>query len=213
MRPLLRTLVLSAAVLRLVAAPAPGAAGEPAAEDRQARLARGEVLLSAALPDDAEPGAAGGTATALVRATPEAVWQVLVDYAGHASIFPRVAEASILEAEPGRTLVRYVIGAGPLSFTFHVNNYPDPGHRRLEWRLAQDRRNGLFRANCGYWRLEPGPGGVVLTYAIAARTVLPAFLTRGAEREGLLETIKAVRRRAEAISPASAGPRPEPSRS
>ncbi len=37
----------------------------------------------------------------------------------------------------------------------------------------------------------------MLTYAMAAQTVLPPFLTRGAEREGLVDTIKAVRDRAE----------------
>jgi hypothetical protein len=37
----------------------------------------------------------------------------------------------------------------------------------------------------------------VLTYAMAARTVLPPFLTRGAERDGLVETVRAVRERAE----------------
>jgi hypothetical protein len=38
---------------------------------------------------------------------------------------------------------------------------------------------------------------VLLTYAMAARTVLPGFLTRGVERGGLVETLKAVRQRAE----------------
>ncbi len=38
---------------------------------------------------------------------------------------------------------------------------------------------------------------MVLTYAMAAHTVLPAFLTRGSERDGLVATVKAVRDRAE----------------
>src|SRR5437867_2970329 len=39
--------------------------------------------------------------------------------------------------------------------------------------------------------------GVLLTYAMAARTMLPQFLTRVAERDGLVETVRAVRERAE----------------
>lgn len=39
--------------------------------------------------------------------------------------------------------------------------------------------------------------GVLLTYAMAARTALPAFLMRGAERDGLVDAVKAVRDRAE----------------
>lgn len=153
--------------------------------------------MSPALPPGADVGALGGTVSVLVHASPDTVWQVLVDYPGHTGLFPRVIGAQVLEHVDRRTLVRYVVAVGPFSFGFHVNNYSDPDHRRLDWRLANDRRNDLFRASTGYWRIEPHPDGVVLTYAMAARTVFPAFLTRGAERDGLVETIKAVRERAE----------------
>ena len=92
-----------------------------------------------------------------------------------------------------------MIKVGPFSFGFHVNNYPDRANNRLDWRLAQGRPNGLFRDTWGYWEVQPDTRGVLLTYAMAARTVLPRFLTRGAERDGLVETIKAVRERAERI--------------
>jgi hypothetical protein len=94
-------------------------------------------------------------------------------------------------------LVRYVVGVGPFSFGFHVNNYPNQARNRLAWRLARERRNDLFRDSWGYWEVQPDARGAILTYAMAARTALPAFLTRGAERGGLVETIKAVRARAE----------------
>jgi hypothetical protein len=90
-----------------------------------------------------------------------------------------------------------VVGVGPLSFGFHVNNYPDASRRRLEWRLARERTNQLFRDNWGYWQIEPHGRDVLLTYAMAARTMLPAFVVRNAERDGLVETLKAVRERAE----------------
>jgi hypothetical protein len=92
-----------------------------------------------------------------------------------------------------------VVGVGPFSFGFHVNNWEDPRHRRLVWRLAHDRPNDLFRESWGYWQVDPDRHGARVTYAMAARTVLPAFLTRGAERDGLVETLKAVRARAEAL--------------
>jgi hypothetical protein len=169
----------------------------PSTSEDGARLSRGEILVSTELPVDAASGAQGGTARALVHAAPSTVWAVLVDYPGHSGLFPRVVAAEVLEARRERTLVRYVLGIGPFSFGFHVNNYPDSTRRRLEWRLATDRPNQLFRASSGYWRLEPVTDGVVLTYSMAARTVLPAFVTRGTERDGLVETISAVRARAE----------------
>jgi hypothetical protein len=127
----------------------------------------------------------------------ETVWRILLDYPGHSGLYPRVVGATVLEAGGDHALVRYVVGVGPFSFAFHVDNSADRAHGRLAWRLARDRRNDLFRDSWGYWQIDPVPGGVMLTYAMAARTVLPAFLTRGAERDGLLQTLQAVRDRVE----------------
>lgn len=166
-------------------------------EDQLRRLDRGDVVVLDVLP----PGGTGkvdqgGTAMALSQASPDAVWRVLVDYPAHRGLYPRVVAADVLAAHDAHALVRYVVGVGPFSFGFHVNNYPDTARRRLEWRLDHARSNGLFDDGWGYWQIEPHGGGVKLTYAMAARTI-PAFLTRGAERDGLVETVKAVRDRAE----------------
>src|SRR5262249_12307434 len=124
-------------------------------------------------------------------------WRVLVDYAGHAHVYPRVLDATVLETAGARALVRYVVGVGPFAFAFHVENLADRARGRLAFHLARDRRNDLFRDNCGYWQLDPAEGGTVVTYAMAARTVVPDFFTRGAERDGLRQTIQAVRDRVE----------------
>jgi hypothetical protein len=164
----------------------------------RARLDSGEVVLLDRLPPGGGGGlGAGGTALSVVHATTGAVWRVLLDYQGHAGLYPSVIRADVLESDGSRALVRYVIKVGPFSFGFHVNNYPDRANNRLDWRLAQGRPNGLFRDTWGYWEVQPDASGVLLTYAMGARTVLPSFLTRGAERDGLVETIKAVRERAE----------------
>ncbi len=133
----------------------------------------------------------------LVHASPETVWNVLVNYAGHVGLYPRVVQAQVLESDSTHTLVRYQIGVGPFSFGFHVDNYPDPAHRRIEWHLDHDRPNDLFRESWGYWQVEARGEDTLITYAMAARTVLPAFLTRGSERDGLVATVKAVRDRAQ----------------
>lgn len=103
----------------------------------------------------------------------------------------------MLEADATRALVRYAVGVGPFSFGFHVNNFPEESRGRLVWRLAHDRPNDLFRDSWGYWQVEPQARGAIVTYAMAARTVLPAFVTRDAERDGLVEALRAVRTRAE----------------
>lgn len=150
------------------------------------------------LPTGGGGGGQGGTALSIVHAPPEEIWRVLVDYPAHTGLYPRVVASRVLERAAGHALVRYEIGVGPFSFRFHVDNYPDAAQRRLVWRLAHGRPNGLFRDTWGYWHVEPHPQGAVLTYAMAARTVLPAFLVRGAERDGLVDALTAVRARAEA---------------
>lgn len=178
--------------------PAPSKALPILTQEEQRRLNGGEIVILDVLPPGgtAQP-VQGGTVVSLVRAGAEAVWQVLVDYPGHSGLYPRVVRADVLQADGTRTLVRYVVGLGPFAFGFHVNNYADEASRRIVWRLAQDRPNDLFHDSWGYWQLDSESRGTVVTYAMAARTMLPAFLTRGAEREGLVQTIKAVRTRAE----------------
>jgi hypothetical protein len=184
--------------LALAAAAGPALARPGLTVEQERRLDAGGVILLDVLPPGGDVrGSHGGTAVAVVRAAGEAVWRVLIDYAGHSGMYPRVIDARILHDDVGHSLVRYVVGIGPLSFAFHVNNYPDERRHRLSWRLARDRRNGLFTDSWGYWQIDPDEHGVLLTYAMAARTVLPSFMTRGAERDGLVETVHAVRRRVE----------------
>ncbi len=186
------------ALLPIVTAWAPPANSLVLSDGQRRRLDRGDVVLLDVLPPGRAPGSVqGGTAVSMVHASPDQVWQVLVDYRQHRGLYPRVTSAEVLESDPDHALVRYVVGVGPFTFGFHVDNYPDPAHRRLQWQLAPGRSNQLFRENWGYWQIEPEPDGVLLTYSMAAQTVLPGFLTRGAERRGLVETIRAVRDRAE----------------
>lgn len=190
--------LLAVVLLCIVAMPAPAAKALQLSIEQQRRLDGGQVVVVDVLPPGGDAKSSqGGTVLTLIHAFPETVWQVLVDYPRHPGLYPRVVRAQVIESDAEHALVRYIIGVGPFSFGFHVNNYPDEARRRIEWRLDHERRNDLFRESWGYWQVDPHPPGALVTYAMAARTVLPAFITRGAERDGLVETVKAVRERAE----------------
>ncbi len=179
--------------------------------DQESRLARGEVVLLDVLPPGGpQGGGQGATGLALVHASPETVWRLLVDFPRHAGLYPRVVRAEVLETSSVHALVRYVIGVGPFSFRFHVDNFPDPDKQRVEWHLAAGRRNDLFRANWGYWQIQRHGDDTLLVQSMAARTFLPAFLTRGAEREGLTQTLQAVRARAQEAQQAGTHGKPSP---
>jgi ribosome-associated toxin RatA of RatAB toxin-antitoxin module len=187
------------ALLTIVAAPALAVDSPGLSADQQRRLDAGEVVVLDVLPPGAGQASQGGTVIARVNASPEAVWGVLVDYGRHTGLYPRVVTSQVLESDHAHVLVRYVVRVGMISFGFHVNNYPDVTRGRLTWALAKGRSNGPFRDSWGYWQVAPahGASGTTVTYAMAARTMLPAFLTNGVERDGLVEAVKAVRERAE----------------
>jgi hypothetical protein len=158
-------------------------------DDQQRRLGAGEVIVLDTLPPKAGKSAHGGTALAIVRG-------ILVDYPGHTRYYPRVTGVEVLELDQQHALVRYEVSIGPFS-GFHMNKYPDQIRRRIQWQLADGRANSLFRENSGYWQLGEAAGGTLVTYAIAVRTILPAFATSRSERDSLVDTVKAVRKLAE----------------
>ena len=188
------TLALVSVAFGLAPAALGGAAPPDLSADQRQRLSAGEVVVLDTLPAGASKSAGGGTAVGLVRAAPERVWPVLVDYRGHPRYYPRVVSAEVVEADSQHAIVRYEVGVGPLSFGFHMVKYPDPVRRRIEWHLDASRPNNFFRENTGYWQVDPAEGGSLVTYAIAVRTIVPGFVTRGAERKSLVDTIQRLRK-------------------
>jgi hypothetical protein len=186
------TLALVFMALGLAAASGPAPVGLSA--DQQHRLTAGEVVVLDTLPPGASESARGGTAVALVRAAPERVWPVLVDYRGHPRYYTRVISAELVQADAQHALVRYEVGVGPFSFGFYMIKYPDPVQRRIDWHLDASHANNFFRENTGYWQVDRADAGSLVTYAIAVRTILPGFATLGAERESLVDTIKKLRK-------------------
>src|SRR5215471_9876752 len=153
-------------------------------DDVRRRLAAGEVVVTPVLPPGASTTADGGTAVAIIRASPETVWRVIVDYRGHPRYYPRVTAADVVESDERHVLVHYQVTVFPFSFGFYMDKYPDPQRRRVEWHLADGRAHGLFRENSGYWQVDAADtvDTSLVTYAIAVRTLLPRFITGGRER-------------------------------
>jgi ribosome-associated toxin RatA of RatAB toxin-antitoxin module len=185
------------------------AAAPPAlSDDERGRLAAGEVVVQDAMPPGASDAARGGTAFAIVHASPDQVWRVLVDYPGHSRYYPRVVAAEVMKTDTQRVLVRYQVAVGPFSFNFYMDKFPDPRRRRIEWHLADGLDHGMFRENSGYWQVDEAGRASLVTYAIAVRTLLPGFVTLGAERDSLIQTITAMRKLVEEGG-GGASPRPK----
>jgi ribosome-associated toxin RatA of RatAB toxin-antitoxin module len=188
------TRIAAGALLAVALAVSVLAAAPSFSDDDRRRLAAGEIVVHDALPPGASAIARGGTAFGVVRAAPEQVWRVLVDYPGHSRYYPRVTGAEVVERNERRVLVRYAVGIGPFAFNFYMDKFPDARRRRIEWHLADGHGHGLFRENSGYWQVDEADRTSLVTYAIAVRTLLPAFVTTSAERDSLVETIIALRK-------------------
>jgi ribosome-associated toxin RatA of RatAB toxin-antitoxin module len=189
-----RALLGLGVVVVALAAVASPAAPPPLSADERRRLDGGEVVVRDSMPPGASDSARGGTAVALVRASPEQVWQVLIDYPGHPRYYPRVVAAEVVQGDERHAVVRYWVGIGPVSFSFHMDKFLDPQRRRIDWRLADGYSHGMFRENSGYWQVDEAERASLVTYAIAVRTRLPSFLTGSAERESLVETMTSLRK-------------------
>ena len=194
------TVVLAVSLLSAASTAPMSAPTSAMSEDVRRRLAAGEVVVTDELPPGASETARGGTAVAILRASPEQVWRVIVDYREHPRYYPRVTSAEVVEQDARRAIVHYRVTVGPFSFPFYMEKYPDPLRRRVEWHLAEGRPHGLFRENSGYWQINPADDGraSLVTYAIAVRTKLPAFVTAGGESGSLTETMTALRKLVEA---------------
>jgi hypothetical protein len=137
------------------------APGPALSEEHRCRLDRREIVLFDVLPAGGDVRhSSGGTGLAVVYAAPATVWRILVDYAHHASLYPRVIDVAVVEETGSGAVVHCVVGIGPFSFGFHVTTQPEAARGRLAWRLARDRPNDLFRTvrDTGKWMPTPtGP--------------------------------------------------------
>jgi len=172
----------------------PAASPQTFSDEERRRLAAGEVVVQDTMPPGASANARGGTAFAIMRASPDQVWRVITDYPGHVRYYPRVVAVEVVENTGRKVVVRYEVAVGPFSFNFYMDKFPDPQHRRTEWHLSEGRGHGMFRENSGYWQVDPSERMSLVTYAIAVRTMLPAFVTLGAERDSLVETLTSLRK-------------------
>jgi len=161
------------------------------------RLHRGEIVFKNEVPA-VEGGSRGngGTAVALLESDVETVWRILTDFEHYAGLFPRVKGSEVVDQHGSHALVRFQVAVGPFSFRFSVAHVVSWADRQIHWRLDRTQTNDLFRDTWGYWQLEPlGGGRVLVTYAMGSQTTLPAFLTRGSERDSVVKTIAALKAR------------------
>lgn len=145
-----------------------------------------------------DPGGASGLIKGSVdiEATPEQVWEVLVDCAVAPKMVARLKSCRVLERDPqGRWDIReHVSRAGPLPSVRSVfrSEYDPPRHIKFR------RAGGEVKVLEGEWRLIPLAGGsqtrVVYESRASAPFAVPAPIARMILRHDVPEALAALRR-------------------
>jgi ribosome-associated toxin RatA of RatAB toxin-antitoxin module len=156
-----------------------------------------------------EENVAGKTfsvARILVHARPEAVFQVLTDYANAPSVFPMMRKCQVLEDRGCIKIMKHKVApSGPVGtyeYTLEVKETPG---KSLEWhRIAGD-----FKEVDGYWRLEPLDGGrsTLVTYLnhVNGGMFIPQMMIKRQARIDMPGVMILLRRQAENINTTIAG--------
>jgi len=168
--------------------------------DDQARLARGEILVTSEdVPGRWVPRV---HAVALFKAAPERVWAIISDCAHYKDNLPKVLESEELVRDGNHVRCRETIDMPfPFSDLKMENDSVLTVEPERRWVRAWQLREGDFNVNSGSWTLEPRDGGktTLATYEVLSepKVRLPKFIVRLAMRRTLPEMFDAIRRKVE----------------
>lgn len=187
-----RLLILLVCTLA-ISARAHAAGAIDAAEE--ARLQAGEVLVEA-LVDDAE-NVARVSAVIDIAASPQAVWDVMIDCARAPKFVPDLVSCRILERDPaGSWDVREHI----IDWAWFLPNIRNVFRSDYEppYVLKFKRVDGDMERSEGEWKLEPLSGGAATRLSYSAlllpKSWIPPSMALSSVRSDVPEILKAVRR-------------------
>lgn len=186
-----------------------------AAPDDDARLARGEIILTT------RPVAGNdipeSTVRAVVDAPPDVVWSIVSDCANYKTTMPSIADSRVVSSVPptereGPDAVEVktcrVVAHLPFPFPDLVSvtrgvHTIVPGKK---WQRAWMLVEGDYDRNQGRWLLEPAGDKTLVTYTIDAKpkVFLPAGLVAAIQQGKLPELMQRVRAKAAAVIAARA---------
>jgi len=141
----------------------------------------------------------------IVKASPSQVQSVLTDYSHTSRIFDNVTKCNVISDKGDTKLIAFTIKSmGNLwTFDYILEVKEEPG--RIEWR----RSSGAFKANEGFWKLEPVDGGThtLVTYAkyMDGGMMLPKFVINKQIRDSMPVIMSSLKTTAEQESTVASG--------
>jgi ribosome-associated toxin RatA of RatAB toxin-antitoxin module len=156
---------------------------------------RGDRLLAGEIVAHESRGDTGGASAhmeVLMRASPRAVWQVIVSCDRAFAYVDGLQSCEVLEDTGPRALVRQVVDQGWLSptYDFVFESLRQP-YERIDVHLVE----GNLRALDALWIFEETPEGTRVDYQLRIQPSLPAprFLVRRNLRRGMPDMLACIR--------------------
>lgn len=170
-----RTLSLALLACALVLAHGPAIARDAPSEltrNELRRLERGELVVRPSTERRGELRLIGGTAFQVVSASPDVVWQALLDTPYYRRMLPELQQAEVVrETARGTGQTRIVSlkhGRGPAITSYFVSMQIDPHKRDIAFRLDETRPHDI-RAAWGFYTVRPhGAGKTLLVFGVLA---------------------------------------------
>jgi ribosome-associated toxin RatA of RatAB toxin-antitoxin module len=101
----------------------------------------------------------------VVRAKPEAVWEVLADYANAPKVFHQLRKCQVVEDHGSTKLLKHQVTPSGLPGCYeYVVQVKEVPNKSLEWH----RVSGAFKEVDGFWKLEPLEGGMSTSVTYSA---------------------------------------------
>ena len=166
--------------------------------DELAALARDEVVKRQLKTGD------GGRAVAVqdIHASPEIIWDRILDYPAYPEMVDNVHEIEIYERSGDRLKVRFVIGALLMSMEYYIEHVVRTDEGWETWTLDYSRESDLDDS-VGFWRVEalperPGYSRVFYSVEVFPRGWIPGPIEDFVTDRGLTKATDWVKRESEA---------------
>ena len=154
-----------------------------------AKLERGETVLREEQFNDTSGHRVGrGVAYIVINASPEKIWDVILDYDHYAEFYPNVNMAKITKREQDHIYVYFVLNAlGMIKIEYNVDHTFHKEENRLTWKMDQTKDND-FKETIGFWQIWPRADGKSLVcYSVYVETGrwIPGFLQKAVDSLGI----------------------------
>jgi len=167
-------------------------------EDELAKLQEGKAVKK-----QSKDGSSGGRGIAVqdVHATPEVIWQQILDFSSYPFKVDNLKECKVYDTSNGHIKARFLISTTVMNVDYFIDHTVHQDQNYMTWTLDYSRESDLDDS-VGFWIVEPlpqKPGWSRLYYSVDVRLKgwIPGFIENMIAKTGLTKATAWVKRESE----------------